>query len=292
GGNGIVDLAWYGATGGTGTSDVHNNWQAYMAQSTDTGATWTPYTITSQVIHQGALCVASDAACSAAQQSPPDPSVVPGLQIAVNQLTGAAVVASDDDNATPGLPSLEATRQCGGISAVSGVALVNDCAAPQQPPTPPAGSTCPGPQVTDLASDALDDTAGGTGQVLMDLDLTRAVVTQSPSGDLVAAITVQHLATGLGAPDVTSETWALYWTFKGANYYATATLAGGFQTYVVGTVNPDGTLGAGTPVTGALVPGTGGQVFVNIPAADVGSPGLRATLANTFAASYATFTNG
>ncbi len=294
GGNGLVDLAWYGATGGNGTTaDPHNSWGVYMAQSTDAGATWTAYSVTSQVIHQGALCATGDAACAGAQQSPPDPSVVPGLELAVDQLSGAAVLAYDDDSLVPGLPSLEATRQCGGLSAVSGLPLTNDCAAPQQPPSAGIGSTCPGPQLLDLPGDAIDNAASGSGANVLNLDITQEVLSQTVAGDLQAAIGVQFLSLQPGVADISSESWVLYWTYQKAAYYAEATITAGAQpTYAVGAVNKDGTLGAPHPTTGALIPDGGGSVVITIPAANVGNPTLGATFDNEYSVSYATYTTG
>jgi hypothetical protein len=292
GGSGIVDLAWYGASGGTGTSDAHDTWDVYLAQSTDSGASWTPFSVTSHAIHQGALCVAGDAACAAAQQSPPDHNIQPALQLAVNQVTGAAVLAYDDDSALPGLPLLEATRQCSGISAASGQPLVNDCAAPQQPSAAPAASTCPGPQLTDLPSDAIDDTASGSGQNIPNLDLTQEVLNRQLNGNLQTAMSVQFLSVNPGVPNLTAQTWTFHWAYNSVNYYAQATVSAAPPVFVVGTVNPDGSLAPGHTVTGGFTSGSGAQVLINIPAADVGGPPLGATLGKEWAASYATFSSG
>lgn len=293
GGNGLVDLVWYGATSGASTADAHNQWSVYMAQTADMGATWTAYAVTSQIIHQGALCVAGDAACAGAQQSLPDPSVVPGLQLALDQVSGAALVVFDNDVASPGLPTLDATRQCGGLSAVSGHPLNATCAAPNQPAVAPAVSTCPGPQITDTPGDAIDDTAQGSGANVLNLDITQEVLNQTPSGDLQAAIAVQYLDTQPGVADITAETWALYWTYKNVNYFAESTITTGSQpTFRVGTLNADGTPAPGHVVTGTLVPGGGGNIVIDIPAGDAGSPPVGASLDREYAISYATFAVG
>jgi hypothetical protein len=218
--------------------------------------------------------------------------VSPGLQLAVNQVTGIAVLAFDDDVATPGLPLLEATRQCTGLNAVTGQPLVNDCAAPQAVATAPASSTCPGPQLTDLPGDAIDDIASGSGQNIPNLDLTDEVLNRQPSGDLQAAITVQYLNVNPGVPGLTAQTWRLYWSYNNVRYYAAATASSSSPSFTVGTVKSDGSLGAGQPVTGGFTQGAGGEVLINIPAADVGSPGIGATLGDEWAASYGTFSSG
>jgi len=297
GGNGIVDLAWYAASNPDptklgSTADASNAWGVYLAQTTDSGTTWAAYPVTNHAIHQGALCVAGDAACAASQQSPSNPPVAPSVQVAIDQLSGAATVAYDDDVASPGLPSLSAARQCGGLSAVTGQPLGGTCAAPAVAPASSTGSTCPGPQITHLAGAAIDNTAKGSGQNILNLDITQEVLNQTPGGDLVAAITVQHLDLNPGAPDIQAQTWALHWTYAGVHYYATATLAPKAQTYRVGTVGPDGTLGPVHAVTGALIPGVGGRILMSIPARDVGRPSPGALLGNTYAASYATYATG
>src|SRR5207302_4031783 len=142
--------------------------------------------------------------------------------LALDQLSGAAVLAFDDDAASPGLPTLNATRQCGGLSAVTGQPLSATCAAPQQPALAPAPSTCPGPQITDTPGDAIDSTAQGSGANVLNLDLTQEVLNQTPDGSLQAAISVQYLNTVPGVADIASETWTLYWTYKSVTYYAQA----------------------------------------------------------------------
>ena len=135
GANGKVDVAWYGATGGNATSndpasDGANVWAVYMAQTIDAGQSWTAYAVSDHPVHQGAL--------KPSASTPGD-----ALAIAVDQVSGAAAVAYADDQLAPGTPSLFATRQCTGLSALTGVSLVNDCVAPQ-PATPVLpGSTCP-----------------------------------------------------------------------------------------------------------------------------------------------------
>ena len=299
GGNGIVDVAWYGAIGGDATlpdpaTDAHNNWAVYMAQSLDSGATWTAYAVTASAVHQGALCAVGDAACAAAQQTPPDPNIGDTLQLAVDQVSGAAEVVYADDSQTPGLPVLEATRQCGALSAVSGQALVNDCVDPQPASGPVGAGTCPGPQITDVAGDAIDSSAGGGGAILRNLDLLQVNMNEPQSdGQIQVAITVSHLDAQPAAADITAMSWRAYWTFKGTPYYADATVAAGHQpVFTVGTVSPDGTLGPGTAIAGALVPGPDGEVVLTIPVGDVGFPATGALLHDFNAASYAVYTPG
>jgi len=56
------------------------------------------------------------------------------------------------------------TRQCTGISAKTGLALVNDCVAPPPPAALPVGNACPGPQVVDFTGDAPNNYQGVRGR--------------------------------------------------------------------------------------------------------------------------------
>jgi len=296
GGNGMVDVVWYGATGGEATAvdpaaDVHDNWAVYMAQSINSGATWTAYAVTANAVHQGALCAVGDAACTAAQQTPPDPNIGDALQVAVNQVTGAADIVYDDDSQTAGLPVLQATRQCSGLSAVSGKALVNDCAAPNVASAPVAAGTCPGPQISAAAGAAIDDSPNGSGANVLNLDVTRVLMNEPNSESQIEVVmTVNHLDPQPVVADISSEIWRVFWTFAGTSYYAEARVTAGQQpVFTVGTVGAAEALKVTHRIAGALVQGPSGNVVLTIPAAYVGNPSVGSGLHDFYAASYAVY---
>src|SRR6202011_5533279 len=276
GGNGKVDLAWYGATGGLATSpnpagDPHNSWAVFMAQTLDGGATWTSYPVSGNAVHQGPEAGA--------------------LQLAVDQVSGVAAVAYASDQAAPGLLSLFATRQCTGFSAVTGLALVDDCVAPQ-PATPVLpGTTCPGPQVRDAAGDALDTSASGIGANVAALDILLAEFRIVDPTTELATLTLNRMSTTLPV-NIAQAQWRLTWTQGVIEHYAQASMAAGqAPVYTFGTVNPDGTLGAGTPVQGALIPGANGTITFTLPLALIGNPAAGSMLQNITAATYAVYTS-
>jgi len=276
GGNGKVDLAWYGATGGLATApdpsaDLHNSWAVYMAQTLDGGATWTAYPVSGNAVHQG--------------------SAAGALQLAVDQVSGVAAVAYAGDQTAPGLPSLFATRQCTGFSAVTGLALVDDCVA-TQPATPVLpGSTCPGPQVRDAAGDALDTSASGLGANVASLDILLAEFRIVDPSTELATLTLNRMSTTLPV-NIAQAQWRLTWTQGAVEHYAQASMAAGqAPVYTFGTVNPDGTPGAGTPVQGALVPGANGTITFTLPLALMGNPAAGSMLQNITAATYAVYTS-
>jgi hypothetical protein len=279
--NGKVDVAWYGATGGSATSndpasDVANVWAVYMAQTIDAGKNWTAYAVSDHPVHNGALKLST---------STPDDA----LAIAVDQVSGAAAVAYADDQTAPGTPSLFATRQCTGLSALTGVSLVNDCVAPQ-PATPVLpGSTCPGPQITDLAGDALDNSPTGGGRNVYNLDLVGGGLTSFDASNERASIVVNRAQTDL-SNGISQAWWRLFWTYNGTSYYAQVSiLAGQLPAYSVGTVNKDGSLNAGQSVPGLITLGSAGSFALTIPLSLIGNPPSGATLSNLHAGTFAQY---
>src|SRR5207253_607805 len=58
--SGIADVVFYGASGGAGAQpnpqdDPNNQWNAYMAQTVDGGATWGVFKASDHVIHTGPI---------------------------------------------------------------------------------------------------------------------------------------------------------------------------------------------------------------------------------------------
>ncbi len=257
GGNGKVDVAWLGAT--------HDTWTVFLAQTVDQAASWTAYPVSgSAPVHQG-----------------PAPG---GVALAVDQVTGAAAVAYDADVAS-GVASLFATRQCTGLSAVTGVALVDDCVA-SQPATPVLpGSTCPGPQVTDPAADAIDNSVSGKGRNVAPLDLLTAQISTADPRTLLATITLNRLTSSLPA-GVAQAAWQLTWMQGGVERYARATLTGHAPAFTVGTVAADGMLQRGSAVHGAFSPGAGGTITMDVPVKALGNPAPGTPLQDIVAATY------
>ena len=279
GGNGKVDLAWYVATGGRTTSaalDPRNLWTVFMAQSLDEGKTWKASPVSGGVVHLGASAGA--------------------LQLTVNQVSGVATVAYTGDMPSPGLPSLFATRQCTGLSAVTGLALVNDCVA-TQPATPVLpGSTCPGPQIRDGLGDAIDTSALGRDSNLATFDilLVQVVTTEAPAPPATTAnataqqvtLTINRLSSTLPA-HVSEGVWRLTWTQATVQRYAQAVLLPKHQpAFTTGVVNADGSLGPGTVIPGGFVPGTNGTISFMLRLGAIGNPAANTPLQNLTAATY------
>ncbi|TMF57693.1 MAG: hypothetical protein E6I16_12500, partial [Chloroflexi bacterium] len=154
---GIVDVVFFGASGGAGArpnpqDDPNNLWNAYFAQSTNAGGSFTVSKASDHVIHHGPLCI--DGLNCNLSNPPRDRTLLDFFQVSIDPTNGAADVTFADDHAAPGTAVVYFTRQCTGTSATTGAALVNDCVAPPTPPPPPQGTTCPGPQVVDFVGDA------------------------------------------------------------------------------------------------------------------------------------------
>ncbi|MBV8195366.1 MAG: hypothetical protein JOY80_07545 [Candidatus Dormibacteraeota bacterium] len=281
GGSGIVDLAWYGATGGDASqanpaSDAHNTWNVYLAQTLDGGSTWTASTVSDQPVHQGSLTQTAGY----------------GVTQGIAQVTGADLIAYAADQAAGTPPSLFATRQCTGSSAVTGNPLVDDCVAPQ-PATPVLpGSTCPGPQVNDAPGDALDTSAAGSGSNVPSLDITHVQFLPGDSSSEQLTMTLNRLDASLPA-DITQAIWRVAWTENNNLYYAQAVQnAGGSMSYMAGALNSDGTPGQSYSVQGLEVLGNSGQITFTLPYTAIGNVATGATLSNVNGATYALFTSG
>ena len=280
GGNGMVDLAWYGATGGTAAQadpagDPQNQWNVYMAQTLDGGSSWVATAVSDHPVHQGALqpANAGDA-----------------IALGIDQVTGAAAIAYAADPAAGATPSLFATRQCTGSSAVTGNALVDDCVAPQ-PATPVLpGSTCPGPQVNDAPGDALDTSAIGSGGNVPTLDITHVQLLSADTADEQLVLSLNRLDSQLPA-DVAQAFWRVSWTSGTSRYYAEATqTAAGPMTFMAGALKSDGSPGHSYAIQGLEVLGNNGQIRFTLPYAAIGNVAVGTTLNDLYAATYALFT--
>ena len=294
--SGIADVVFYGASGGAGAQpnpqdDPNNVWNAYMAQTVDSGATWGVFKASDHSIHKGPLCI-DGLNCNLIGNR--DRTLLDFFQVAIDPTNGAADIAYADDHAAPGSAVMYYTRQCTGTSATTGNALVNDCVAPP-PPTPlPQGSTCPGPQVVDFVGDAPNNYPAGDGTNMDNLDIVNAFFGTPDLNNIQVTLTIKNLSAPPPPANMISAYWTVYWTFGGATYYAQATSNGSGSlavytfsdgTYTT-TFNP-----VGTP-TGTVTPGANGTIVMTVPRADVGNPANGANLTNTFADTHGSFTVG
>jgi hypothetical protein len=294
GASGLADLVFYGAQGPiAGDNDNAGNiWNAYMAQTVDGGSTWGVFKASDHNIHKGSICI-SGLNCNLFGG---DRTLLDFFQISIDPTNGAADIAYADDHASPGSAVAYFTRQCTGVSATTGTALVNDCVTPPPPPTPPQGTTCPGPQILDFVNDAPNNYPAGMGQNMDNLDIENAFFsssTASPNIDVTLTIKNLQVPPTADNPNYTSALWTVYWQQAG-----TANVPGGPTWWFAqaNTTPPaegffsDGTFNAGTDAysgrhgtSGQFNSGLNGTIVIHVPRTDVGSPGNGAILTNTFA---------
>ncbi len=297
GSSGRADVVYYGATGGApGTNDDPNNqWNVYMAQTIDGGATWGVFKASDHVIHKGSICI-SGLGCNL---NGGDRTLLDFFQVSIDPTNGAADIAYTDDHAAPGSSVLYFTRQCTGASATTTATLVNDCVPPPPPPPLPQGTTCPGPQILDFVGDAPNNYPGGQGQNMDNLDIENAFFTSSAgSPNVDATLTIKDLEAPPTSQDanILSALWTVYWQQAGtANapggskwWFAQASTTGQGGKAAV-TFN-DGTFDAGADsytgrhgITGVFDAGANGTIVFHVPRADVGNPPDGATLTSSFA---------
>ena len=219
--SGIVDVVFYGAQGGAGAQpspqdDVNNQWNVYMAQTIDGGATWGVFKASDHVIHTGPICI-DGLGCNLSTPAR-DRTLLDFFQVSVDPTNGAADITYADDHAAPGSGVLYFTRQCTGASATTGAALVNDCKVPPPPPTLPQGTTCPGPQILDFLNDAPNNYPGGSGQNMDNLDIVNASFGSSAgSANIDVTLTIKNLQAPPTPenPNVLSGLWSVYWQQAG-----------------------------------------------------------------------------
>jgi len=291
---GIVDVVFYGASGGTGAQpspqdDPNNLWNAYFAQSTNAGGSFTVSKASDHVIHHGPLCI--DGLNCNLSTPPRDRTLLDFFQVSIDPTNGAADVTFADDHAAPGTAVVYFTRQCTGTSATTGSALVNDCVAPAPVPPPPQGSTCPGPQVVDYVGDAPNNYPGGDGSNIDNLDVVNAFFGTPSSTDLQVTLTIKNLAAPPPPANLVSAFWTVYWSFGGATYYVQATSNGPVVTYSDGTFSGGSYNPTGTPA-GVFNAGPNGQIIWTVPRTDVGNPTDGTTLTSPFADTHGSFTVG
>jgi hypothetical protein len=288
---GVVDLVFYGASGGAGTGanpqdDPNNQWKVYFAQSRDGGASWGVFPATNDVIHTGPICI-DGLACDIPGPRR-DRTLLDFFQVSIDPTNGAADIAYADDHASKGNAVLYFTRQCTGTSATTGLDLVNDCAAPPAKPTLPQGSTCPGPQIVDFVGDAPNNYPAGDGQNIDTLDIVNTFFLTPDASTLRVTMTVKNLSPPPPPGNMASGLWVVFWKFGTKTYYASATSNGPVFQGSVGTY--DGSFHAtnsSVPVT--TTSGANGTIALAVPRTDVGSPPNGATLTGTSAETHGAF---
>jgi uncharacterized repeat protein (TIGR01451 family) len=306
---GIADMVFFGASGGSGAQpnpqdDPNNQWNVYMAQTVDGGATWGVFKASDHVIHTGPICI-DGLGCNLSTPAR-DRTLLDFFQVSVDPTNGAADITYADDHAAPGNSVLYFTRQCTGASATTGNSLVNDCVAPPPPVAPPQGSTCPGPQIVDFVGDAPNSYPGGQGQNMDNLDVVNASFASSPgSANIDVTLTIKDLEAPPTAqdPNITSGLWTVYWQEAGtANppggttwWFAQATTNGSGGSAVASFV--DGTFDStaddyttANAIDGSFNPGPNGTFVMHVPRADVGNPTDGATLESAFADTSGSYT--
>jgi len=300
--SGIADVVFYGAQGGAGAQpspqdDPNNQWNAYMAQTIDGGATWGVFKASDHVIHTGPICI-DGLGCDLSTPAR-DRTLLDFFQVSIDPTNGAADIAYADDHAAPGNSVLYFTRQCTGVSGTTGANLTNDCVAPPPPVTPPQGTTCPGPQILDFLKDAPNNYPGGSGQNMDELDIVSASFASSAgSATIDVTLTIKDLEAPPTAanPNILSALWTVYWQQAGtANapggptwWFAQATTTGPDNKTVAnfsdGTFNVSADSYSGRhAATGAFNAGPNGTFVIHVPRTDVGNPADGATLTNPFA---------
>ena len=301
---GVVDVVFYGAHGGTGAQpnpqdDPNNVWNAYMAQTIDGGATWTTSKASDHDIHRSQLCI-DGLNCNLFGNR--DRTLLDFFQVDIDPTNGAATIAYADDHAAPGTAVMYYTRQCTGISARTGLALVNDCVAPAPPPPLPTGNVCPGPQVADFAGDAPNNFPGGTGQNLDNLDIVAVTFNSAKlkSGGTTIDIKLQlkdlQAPPTVTNPNIVSAYWSVFFSYgtqTGATpWYVQATTNGTGPATVVRYEYGfwDGNFEAIGGITGEFHPGPNGTFVFHLPRSAIGNPPDRAHLTATYANTHASIT--
>jgi hypothetical protein len=298
---GVVDVVFYGAHGGTGAQpspqdDPNNVWNVYMAQTVDAGATWTTSKASDHDIHRSQLCI-DGLNCNLIGNR--DRTLLDFFQVDVDPTNGAATIAYADDHASPGTAVMYYTRQCTGISAKTGIALVNDCVVPPPPPPLPLGNVCPGPQVADFTGDAPNNYPGGMGQNLDNLDVANVTFASAPLRSAGTTIDVTLRLVNLQAPptaanpNIVSALWTAYFQYGTATgsswWYVRATTNGtggnAVARYDYGTW--DGNFHVVGTLTGEFHPGPSGTFVFHLPRAAIGNPPDGAHLINTWSDTHA-----
>jgi hypothetical protein len=293
---GSVDVVFYGAYGGSGAQpnpqdDVANVWNTFMAQTIDGGSSWGVFKASDHNVHQGDICI-HGLNCDLFGG---DRTLLDFMQVSIDPTNGAADIAYADDSGAPGNSVVYFTRQCTGTSATTGTALVNDCKPPVQPPPPPQGNSCPGPQILDFVNDAPNNYPAGMGQNMDNLDIESVSFTDD-SAEIKITMTIKDLEAPptTDNPNYTSALWTVYWQQTGsANpptgtnwwYAQLDTFGQGPNAVLDGTDGtfdqPGDTYNFGSVIVVDFNAGPNGTIVFHVPKTDVGAVN-GASLTNTF----------
>ena len=296
GSGGRVDVVFYGATTGAGVQpnpqdDPNNVWNVYFAQTIDGALSWTVSQASDHVIHRGPICIDGLNCNSPPALTARDRTLLDFFQVSIDPTNGAADIAYADDHAAPGSSVMYFTRQCTGDPAITGLTVkLADCKVPPPPPTPPKGTTCPGPQVLDFSGDAPNNYPAGDGANMKNLDILNAFFGTPDSTHLRVTLTLNNLSAPPPPNNFTSGIWTVYWQLNNASpsqwWFVQASSTASSITYRDGVWDSSGdtytTVGS-TSVVGAFNTGQNGTIVWTILRGDVGNPANGAKLTNSFA---------
>jgi hypothetical protein len=172
---------------------------------------------------------------------------------------------------------------------------------PPPPAVLPFGTTCPGPQILDLVSDAPNTFPGGTGQNMDNLDIVQAAFATEKDGGgnatfLDVTMTMKNLTV---PPDATFDSnllsgfWSVHWIYAGNPYLVQAEgsanpasvmfVAGPDPANAASAQTNDTSIATGSSFNTGSGPAPSGTIFFHVPVGVVGSPPNGALLTHTFA---------
>lgn len=279
---GNLDVVWYHSTGGAkganlkhrDPGDASTTWTVAFAQLTGataaSGATPAPTVVLrdlaiTPVIHKGDICN-NGILCELGG----DRSLLDFFQVSIDR-AGRANIAYATDAATPGTAVIAYTRQQTGRNALTGAPL--PATTYRAPLPPPAGTTCPGPQLTDPVGDAAGSLLVGTlGGNQDNLDI-KSVRFDTPSASTLKVTLTLKDAEPL--PPVGPTTGTLYivrWK-QGAKVYGVEASSNGpgLQTYSAGEFVAGRYKAAGS-AQGQFNTGPNGTIVFTVDRKLIGSP--------------------
>jgi subtilase family serine protease len=146
------------------------------------------------------------------------------------------------------------------------------------------GTTCPGPQIVDVAGDAPNNYPGGDGTNMDNLDIVNGSFASPDAATLRVTLTLKDLEPPPPPANAPSALWAVAWTYNGTQYTATATVNGVGPAAVWSY--DDGT----NAIKGTSTLGPNGTIVMDVPLADVGNPPAGASIVQPSADSRGSFT--
>ena len=303
GADGMIDLVWYHGEGGNtiGYRDPgsagQTKWrvayaQLFQAHRTDASRNLQPDVralnpAVTPVIHTGDVCL-NGTFCGIT--GPGDRTLLDFFQVAIDR-QGRANIAYVTDVDTPGTATVAYTRQNAGLSALDGKPVPNLNVVPN---LGPQGTSCPGPQVMDVAKDATSriifppaqSTDPNNPNNVDSADILNVRFTSPYPDVLRVKMTVANLSETPPGGSLNGQ-WEVEWVYRGVKYYAMARSYGPtLQDYDAGTL-ASGTFShnsTGTP-TGKFVTGENGSITWDIPTSMIGHVQRGTQLTGLFAKS-------